>query len=81
MSSTDVYLEFSLTNAHIFPLLQLHRNVFRDCDLDAVVRLGSRAGEAFRFVLSTERGCGIQIRVHTKSQLCVISEFEYQLCF
>lgn len=32
-----------------FPLLQLHRNVFRDCDLDAVVRLGSRAGKAFRF--------------------------------
>lgn len=64
---------------NVFPLLQLHRDVFRDCDLDAIVWLRSRAIKAWRLVLGAKRYYGIKIQFHTKLQLCDIYEFEYKL--
>ena len=55
MPSPDVYLGCSLLHTHISPPFWLCRYVCEACDLDAAVRLGSRAVQAKRCVLRAER--------------------------
>lgn len=79
--SPDVYLRCSLLWTHISPPLWLCRYVCEACDLDAAVRLGSRAVQAERFVLRAERESGIKTQFGTKLELRGVSEFEYELFF
>lgn len=69
MPSLDVCLGCSSLYTHVSPPLWLCRSECEACDLDAAVRLGSRAVQAERFGLRAERARGIKTRGGSKLEL------------